>query len=319
MGAVQRDVFVTADAGAAADALRWVVKRAEVQASTAPHFELTASWTLVGPLMCRQSQLGPSSSLQVGIDPPEALSIAQVSRGRMTIGTGRDRPRADDGPFLLPQEPFTATLEAAHLTTTALERSWVEDHAAELLQRDDFRLRFHDRTPRTGAAAEHWRDTVRHLQDDVLDNEEAMSIPLIRVEAYRRIATALLWTFPGTFHDVDAPVDQAPVLPGPVRRAVAFIDEHRELPLGPGEIAAAARLSPGRLERAFREHTGTTPLAYLRTARLDGAHQELMDADPALGATVAAIAHRWGFTDLDRFAAAYRHHYGRSPTSTLHS
>jgi AraC-like DNA-binding protein len=32
---------------------------------------------------------------------------------------------------------------------------------------------------------------------------------------------------------------------------------------------------------------------------------------------VASIAHRWGFTHLSRFAAAYKKRYGESPYLTL--
>ena len=36
-----------------------------------------------------------------------------------------------------------------------------------------------------------------------------------------------------------------------------------------------------------------------------------------LGSTVAAIAHRWGFAHLGRFAAAHKKMYGVTPLQTL--
>ena len=51
--------------------------------------------------------------------------------------------------------------------------------------------------------------------------------------------------------------------------------------------------------------------------RLAAAHQDLLDADPAGGASVAEIAHRWGFAHLARFAERYRQAYGEKPSETL--
>ncbi|WP_368813066.1 helix-turn-helix domain-containing protein [Kocuria sp. CPCC 205263] len=57
----------------------------------------------------------------------------------------------------------------------------------------------------------------------------------------------------------------------------------------------------------------------MRTARLDAAHHDLLAADHTHGDTVAAIAHRWGFTNLTWFTTEYRTHYGCTPTSTLNT
>ncbi|MFF0990663.1 helix-turn-helix transcriptional regulator [Kocuria nitroreducens] len=311
--------MTTSDAGAAAEALGGLVRRAQVQAPEAGGFELTMNWTMAGPLSIFQARVSASSYLRIGIDPPENLGLAQVTRGRLVVESGRHRFQVTTLPRLLPEGRFVSTMEGADLTMLTLEAAWTQDFAAELLQREDFRLRFREITPRNEDAARYWTDTVNHLRQDVLGSDEAMRFPLIRDEALRRAATALLWSFPGTFHDYDPPGEGDTVLPGPVHRAVVFIDEHLAQPLGLAEIAAAARLSPSQLVIAFRQHLGTTPGAYLRVTRLDAAHQDLLAADPTQGVTVAAIAHRWGFTDLPRFTTEYRHHYGCSPTSTLTS
>ncbi|MGX5360021.1 helix-turn-helix domain-containing protein [Kocuria sp. KH4] len=319
MGAFEHGVMATADAGAAAEVLCRMVPRAQVQAPEAGGFELAMSWTMAGPLSSLRARVSVTSVLRVGIEPPENLGLAQVTAGRLVVTSDRDRFPVTALPRLLPAGRFVSTMDGADLTLLTLEAAWTQDFAAELLQREDFRLHFRDVTPRDENAAQYWTDTVNHLRQDVLSNDEAMRIPLIRDEAARRAATALLWSFPGTFHDHDPPGQSTTTLPGPVHRAVVFIDEHLAQPLGLTEIAAAARLSPHQLIFAFRHHLGTTPDAYLRTTRLDAAHHDLLVADPTQGATVAAIAHRWGFTDLPRFTAQYHHHYGCSPTSTLNS
>jgi transcriptional regulator GlxA family with amidase domain len=102
-----------------------------------------------------------------------------------------------------------------------------------------------------------------------------------------------------------------------VRRTVEFIDAHAAEPLTLADIVAASGTGPRALQEAFRRHRGTTPTGYLRRVRLERAHRELQAADPGQGATVAAVAARWGFAHRGRFAAAYREAYGRAPQQTL--
>jgi hypothetical protein len=59
-----------------------------------------------------------------------------------------------------------------------------------------------------------------------------------------------------------------------------------------------------------------TPMAYLREVRLRRAHRALVESDPSVN-TVASIAHRWGFTNLGRFAETHTARYGESPGVTL--
>ena len=43
------------------------------------------------------------------------------------------------------------------------------------------------------------------------------------------------------------------------------------------------------------------------------------DAEPGDGSSVAAVAARWGFTHLGRFAIEYRRRFGVHPSQTLRS
>ena len=61
-----------------------------------------------------------------------------------------------------------------------------------------------------------------------------------------------------------------------------------------------------------------SPMAYVREVRVRSAHRDLRSADPA-HTTVAAMAHRWGFTHLGRFAAAHKMKFGNTPAQALHA
>jgi transcriptional regulator GlxA family with amidase domain len=58
-------------------------------------------------------------------------------------------------------------------------------------------------------------------------------------------------------------------------------------------------------------------MAYLKTVRLARAHADLRQSSVEEGVTVAAVAYRWGFGNLGRFAADYRREFGRSPSEVL--
>lgn len=98
--------------------------------------------------------------------------------------------------------------------------------------------------------------------------------------------------------------------------AIAYIEANADAGITVGDIADAVYVSVRTLNRAFHRRLGVTPLAYLRSTRLAGARHDLETAGP-VGTTVTAIAIRWGFTDLGRFAAAYRSEYGETPRATL--
>lgn len=125
---------------------------------------------------------------------------------------------------------------------------------------------------------------------------------------------ALLTAFPITVDD-STPGGLA-VLPPAVKRATAYLAEHAAEPISVTQVADAARISVRSLQYAFRRHFGMSPLAYLEELRLAGAHAELLDADPTQ-TTVSAVAARWGFRHLGRFAERYRRSYGENPSSTL--
>jgi AraC-like DNA-binding protein len=104
--------------------------------------------------------------------------------------------------------------------------------------------------------------------------------------------------------------------PASVRMAVQLMDADPRAPLTVSALAARCGVSARALQDGFSRHLGTSPMAYLRDVRLRHADAELRAADPSSD-TVAAIARRWGFAHLGRFAATYEANYGQTPGRTL--
>jgi transcriptional regulator GlxA family with amidase domain len=76
----------------------------------------------------------------------------------------------------------------------------------------------------------------------------------------------------------------------------------------------------GVTDRALRsccaEFIGITPSRYVLLRRLKRACGALRETDPA-ATSVAEVAHSCGFTELGRFAVAYRTVFGEMPSTTL--
>jgi AraC-like DNA-binding protein len=106
-------------------------------------------------------------------------------------------------------------------------------------------------------------------------------------------------------------------VPAYVRRAEEFMRANTASPIRIAEVAVAAGCSVRNLNDVFRRFRGTTPLAALHAIRLDAVSEELRAGSS--GTSAAAVARRHGFTNLTRFATAYRRRFGESPSDTAHS
>lgn len=103
-------------------------------------------------------------------------------------------------------------------------------------------------------------------------------------------------------------------LPASIRRAEEFMRTHADEPLRMADVAAAAGCSLRSLEASFKQVRGLTPIAALRTVRLDGVRHLLRRGEEG---SVAAAARRYGFTNAGRFATAYCERFGERPSDTV--
>jgi transcriptional regulator GlxA family with amidase domain len=144
-----------------------------------------------------------------------------------------------------------------------------------------------------------------------------MSEPLVVAGMSRLLSTAAAGVFASNATGGGYRAGVGTVKPAVVARAIAFVDAHCHEPITVGMIAEAAGVGPRALEYAFRRHQDCTPMQYLQRVRLQRAHRDLQAADPKQGASVAAIAARWGFGNARSFAASYRQIYQKAPSTTL--
>jgi AraC-like DNA-binding protein len=165
------------------------------------------------------------------------------------------------------------------------------------------------------AAARSWRALVDVAIADLDAGGGIASSTLAAASLENAIVDALLVA---QHHNFSDKLEQAgpTARPRTIQRAVNLIHDHCHEPLSTADIAEAVGLSARSLQEGFRTHVGTTPMAYLRRARLHRIRDELRVANPAT-TNVTRIALDWGMPHLGRFAQSYRAEFGESPSKTL--
>ena len=101
-----------------------------------------------------------------------------------------------------------------------------------------------------------------------------------------------------------------------VRRATDYIQSHLCEPVRLSELCRYAQLKIRSLEYGFREVTGLTPIAYVKSLRLNTVRRELLRNVSAQDRSISEIAMDAGFWHLSQFAVDYRLFFGETPTET---
>jgi AraC-like DNA-binding protein len=253
-------------------------------------------------------------------EPDEELLVCRVTRGELRVvqhGVDESMVRGELALIGRPGVETHTELADFRQDMVALQAPALRE-AAGLDQEGEELPTFHSIRPVSAARATSWQRVVDYVGAMLRGDPAIAEAPLVVASANRLLAGVLLATFPNDA--VEAPQrrdehDSRQVTA--LRRAVAFIEAGAEDDISIGDIAAAAGISRRAVQSAFRRHLDTTPTAYLRKVRLDGAHRELLGAVPGEGLTVTEVAYRWGFSSPSRFAERYRAAYGASPSETL--
>ena len=91
---------------------------------------------------------------------------------------------------------------------------------------------------------------------------------------------------------------------------------HADRPLHVPELCMEIGVSERTLRLYCAESLDMSPARYLRLRHLKLVRRALRKADPET-TSVAAVARRYGFAELGRFASVYRAVYGEAPSATL--
>ena len=278
-------------------------------------------------LVAEVIQLGPLTVGQISFSGPVSLVVAELDAYHVSMPTiGRMQARhaghevvagPSTGIVFGPGNPVYAMHDAnsAELAVK-IERDALEQELAGLLGRPIAGpIDLPPAIDLSGGPGYSWSRLVRLLCDELEYKESLIYQPLIAEQLRSSVLSGLLLSIPHRYHaELTGPATAGPSRA--IRRVVDAVHDEPERPFSVADLAATAGMSVRSLQEGFRRHLGCTPMAYLQQVRLLRAHESLRLADP-LRTTVAAIAYRWGFAHLGRFASAYRERFGEAPSDTL--
>lgn len=157
-----------------------------------------------------------------------------------------------------------------------------------------------------------WQRSLVYLQS--ADGFMVALSPTAKAAFDEFLLTLLLHHQPHNFSDEMARPVPIPV-PRMVRRAERFMADNADRSITVSDVADHLGVSLRSLQAGFRGWRNTTPSAVLRRIRLERARDALSRSDG--GATVTAVALRYGFAHLGRFSAYYQSAFGEPPGATL--
>lgn len=313
-GAVTKIDFRTDDSDAAADAIegafgfRAQFNGREIGFRQQSLFGADVSFT----------ELHFGADLSGDVDPNPSIVVSEIPRGHYVIRRGRDvSDLSHGGLFLLPSgNPMHVELDHTITRTYNLGPVGHLRRIAEQVTPDSSPLDLTRLRPVSPDAERYLRDTLALYRRHFL-GETSVVTGLAAQEAHRHLLVTAVSVF-----GLVQPQGGGALASSIVRRVRSYVAEHLQEPLTVDDLALAGRTGVRSLQAAFRRELGRTPMEYVREARLTAARADLLAGEPADAvsqepATVAAVAHRWGFVNAGRFSSHYARRYGEYPSDTV--
>lgn len=213
---------------------------------------------------------------------------------------------------------FDSASPNCKLLSVRLDRTVLQDELAAMLGRPVGRPVLFDFTAdlSRGPGA-HVARAVRIACDEISEPEGIAHNAILASRLEQLVCSSLLVSQAHSYSE-ELAQDDRPALPAAVRTVVDVVEADPMAVTTAGDMARIGTVSLRSLEQGFIQSLGVSPMAYLRQVRLARVRADLRHADPAT-TTVSAVAHRWGFFHLGRFAATYQAAYGCRPSDDLRS
>jgi AraC-like DNA-binding protein len=161
-----------------------------------------------------------------------------------------------------------------------------------------------------------WLRLLDYVETELSDPEALIrQSPIAWRQFEQSLLTGLLLSHRHTYSDALLR-PQSAAAPFYVKRAEAYIEAHYTESLSLADIANHAGVSARSLQNGFQSFRSMTPMAFLRSVRLQHVNKALLAAEPGM-ATVTEIALACGFGHLGEFGALYKRTFGETPKQTL--
>lgn len=169
----------------------------------------------------------------------------------------------------------------------------------------------------TSEAAMRWHAAVQLIHTEVFHTGSLVGRGQGIGAVEDLVMSSLLHLQPSNYHSEFTQPTRPDKRGTVVQAAIEYLDDHLAEHVTMHAVANAVHMSVRAVQQGFHDQLGMTPMTYVRERRLERVHAELMDATPADGITVTAVAERWGFHHLGSFGGEYRKRWGESPSQTL--
>jgi len=280
-------------------------------------FTLGAEVIQLGPLTV--GQLSFAAAVTLTAPEIDAYHVSMPTTGRMRARHAGHEVLATPATAAIfgPGSPVRAEHSANSIELAIkIERRALEEELATLLGHPiEGPIDLPPAIGLTEGPGQSWSRLIRLLRDELDFDQSLLYQPLIAEQLRSCVLSGLLLSAPHRYHE-ELTGSPAAGPPRAIRRAVEAVHDEPDRAFTVGDLAAIANMSVRSLQEGFRRHVGSAPMTYLQSVRLDRAHESLRRAGPTR-VTVAAVAHRWGFAHLGRFASAYRRRFNQSPSETL--
>ncbi|MRX44420.1 helix-turn-helix transcriptional regulator [Agromyces kandeliae] len=218
-------------------------------------------------------------------------------------------------PYLQAPEGLAARWNAVAARAIMLDRGSVAAVARAITGDPGAELGFVTVAPRSPELGRHWERIAHRVRQAMLTAPEAFAEPIVAGAAFNRLAMAYLYAFEVVTLDLEGRRTSFGARSDIVRAAVDHMHAHAAEPITVEGVAAALHITVRGLHAAFAAELGQSPSEHLRGIRLAGVRDELRFAPPEQG--IAAVARRWGFVHLSRFAESYARQFGELPSETV--
>lgn len=198
-----------------------------------------------------------------------------------------------------------------------VNRHKIADYCAKLIGGNiDKPLEFQPHFSLDSGVGRSWLRLTQYIAAELQDPHSLLNfLPIAQQQLEQTLITALLLSHRHTYTDALLQ-PQSAAAPFYVKRAEAYIEANFAEPLSLADVAAYAGVSARSLQNGFQSFRSITPMAFLRSVRLQHAHRALLMADPS-AATVTEIALSCGFGHMGEFGTLYKRTFGETPKQTL--
>lgn len=224
---------------------------------------------------------------------PKTLAVCLQAHDKMVRHTG-DVPHTVTCPFGLTESAVPVKLGEQTIGYLRVGQVLRRAPSAAETRQVEQRLRGND-MPFTGKLREAWEHN-----------------PLIPAESYDGIVRLLTFFADQLSQRANEIVlEQRNGEPDSVRKARAFIEEHKHEPLSLSAVAQAAGASVYHFCKVFHQSTGLKFTDYVTRVRLEDARAQLLNPARRVG----EVAYDVGFQSLTQFNRSFRRVFGESPSA----